>query len=379
MLSPIEPSRDVRALREVLDLPVVAPAPNKVAVLLNRNARRVDDALATRIERIVGKENLYYSRTLEEAEGFAREIVQRGYGTVVCGGGDGTLVQAVNLVLRYIDEANAWRVQRFRRFGERQTLLGKPRFAFLPLGTGNAVRGLVGATSPLDDLRRVVDYVPSRTTRVPLIELDGERFFFAGLGYDSLILNDYNGLKQHAKHPLVKPMMQNVLGYFAAIFSRTLPSVLTGRAGKLSVRVTNAGEGFYVDPRRGDFAQPLETGAAIFEGPATFVGVGTMPFYGYGFKMFPFAGMMPGKMHLRVGRIGPFRTLAHLPSFWKGSFRDPNRVFDFLVDHVRIELDRPFPFQHSGDAQGERTELDLRVSPEAVELIDLHRPRQLTF
>ena len=55
----------------------------------------------------------------------------------VCGGGDGTLVRAYNLVQRYVDESNGWRQERYRRFGEVQNRLQTPRFAFLSLGTGN--------------------------------------------------------------------------------------------------------------------------------------------------------------------------------------------------------------------------------------------------
>ena len=42
---------------------------------------------------------------------------------------------------------------------------------------------------------------------------------------------------------------------------------------------------------------------------------------------------------------------------------------------VRIELRRPFPFQHSGDAQGLRTGLELRVASEKLRLVDYYTPR----
>ena len=104
-----------------------------MAVLLNRNARLVTDKLVRKIERLVGRDHVYYSRSLEEAEAFTREIIQKNYGTIACGGGDGTLTGTVNFVQRYINEANRWRVERYERFGERQDLIGMPRFAFLRL------------------------------------------------------------------------------------------------------------------------------------------------------------------------------------------------------------------------------------------------------
>ena len=46
-------------------------------MLLNRNARRVTDRVMRKIEQIAGSENVYYSRNLDEAEAFCREIVKR--------------------------------------------------------------------------------------------------------------------------------------------------------------------------------------------------------------------------------------------------------------------------------------------------------------
>ncbi|MEZ0312617.1 MAG: diacylglycerol kinase family protein [Myxococcota bacterium] len=361
---------------ETAGLPVAPTDPDKVAVLLNRNARRVTDALAKKLGRLVGSDNLYYSRSLEEAEAFAREIVQRGYGTVVCGGGDGTFVQAINMVQRYIDEANQWRVQRYLRFGEKQTLLGEPRFAFLRLGTGNAIGRLVGATHPAKDLGRIVDYLPRRTQPIPLIREGDDRFFFAGIGYDSQLLNDYNWLKAHTHNKLLKPIMHSVAGYFVALFGRTIPSIMADNK-TVECRVTTVGEAYYVDPARGDFSERLEPGSTLFEGPASYIGAGSTPYYGYGFRIFPFARMMPNMMQLRISNMGPFRTLANLRGLWGGTHRDSKRIFDFLGTHIRVELSRPLPFQHSGDASGERDKLDLVLDPSPLQLVDLSRARQL--
>ncbi|MBC7792605.1 MAG: hypothetical protein H7Z43_02770, partial [Clostridia bacterium] len=253
-------SRD-SLLADTAGLSVADTDPNKVAVLLNRNARRVTDSLARRLGRIVGADNLYYSSSLEQAEAFARTIVQRGYGTVVCGGGDGTFVQAINMVQAYIDEANAWRVERYRRFGETQTLLDCPRFAFLKLGTGNAVGRLVGATHPTRDLTKIVDYLPRRVQNIPLIREGDDRFFFAGIGYDSQLLNDYNWLKEHTRNPLLKPVMHSVAGYFAALFGRTIPRIIAERGKRVEARITTVGPAFYVNPHRGDFSEPIEPGS----------------------------------------------------------------------------------------------------------------------
>ncbi len=379
MLTSIRPS-GIAAPRQksFAQLPRIKPDIRRVAVLLNRNARRVTPFLTREIEAIVGPSHVYQSDTLDEAEGCCREIVQRGYGTVVCGGGDGTLMQAVNMVQRYLGEANAWRTERFTRFGEWQALLAQPRFAALKLGTGNGMSQVVGSHHPTWDLKRIVDYAPMRTQSVPLIEMDGERFFFGGMGYDSVILDDYNWIKSRAKNRLFKALMQNVSGYLIAVFGRTIPRMLTGRVDKIEARVVNLGRAYYVDPRRGDVLQEVPAGEVLFEGDCRIIAAGTTPFFGYGFRVFPFARMSPDLMQLRIGKTGPMRLLPFLPSLWRGTYRNPDQMFDFLVERVSVELKTPYPFQHSGDAQGMRDRLDLHLADDKLELVDLYPPRRPT-
>lgn len=346
-----------------------------IALLLNGNARRVSPRLAQAMERVVGRDHLFYSRSLDEAEAFSQEIVQRGYGTVVCGGGDGTLVRTVNLIHKRIESTNAWRRERFRHGGHEQTLLEMPRFAFLRLGTGNAISDLVGSKDPIADLRRVVDLVPGRTIHLPMATAGTERFFFSGLGNDSLILDDYQWLKTRLTHPLAKPLSHGVLGYLVAGLTRTAPRVLLTRNLRLNARITTRGRGYYVDPRRGDFVEEIESGTVIFEGSASFVGASTVPFFGYRFKAFPFARMMNDTMHLRISTIGPLAAIFHLLGMWRGTYRHPRRFLDFIVDGFHLELDRPFPWQHSGDTQGPVDELTVQMTRRPIELIDFYGAR----
>ena len=80
-------------------------------------------------------------------------------------------------------------------------------------------------------------------------------------------------------------------------------------------------------------------------------------------------------MHLRIANLGPLRTVLNLPSIWTGVYRNPKHVFDFLVEDVSIELDNPYPFQHSGDAQGLRDKIHMRIADEPLRLVDCHTPR----
>ncbi len=375
MLTPIQNiSEETASGLNGTPLPTIQPDERKIAVLLNRNAKQVTETIAKRVERIVGRDHVYYSHSLEEGEAFAREIVQKGYGTIVSGGGDGTLCQTVNMIHRYIKESNQWRIQRYERFDEKQTLIGTPRFAFLRLGTGNGIGSVIGAKNALRDLKSLVDYLPGRTHEIPLVSVDGDECFFAGLGFDSLMLNDYNKLKNKTKNPLLKTILHSVVGYLVTLFTRTLPQALMGKA-KVKVRIINRGKAFYVDPRRGDAVLAVEPGTTIYEGEAMFVGVGSSPFYGAGFKIFPFANMMPNMMHLRIGRINPLVGIFNLMKLWRGHYRNPSKILDYLVEDVRIELVEPFPFQHSGEALGLRQNLEFKIAENNLKLVDFLPPR----
>ena len=58
--------------------------------------------------------------------------------------------------------------------------------------------------------------------------------------------------------------------------------------------------------------------------------IGTIPYYGFGFTMFPFAGRKPGYAQLRVGAPSLAKLLTRLyPAVWRGKFRDDKLTRDF--------------------------------------------------
>jgi len=352
-----------------VSLPVAALATDRVAVIINKNAKQVDDRVAKKLAQKVPSADFFYSRTLEEAESFARHIVQRGYGTVLCGGGDGTLVNVVNHVCRYVEEANDWRIQRARHFGDVQSLLPYPEFGILKLGTGNGLSAVVGASAASLDLQKVLSGPRHPAVEVDMIEAEGQRFVFAGMGYDAWVLNDYVALKKWAqKNPLLKKLSGTAAAYLAAVVTRTVPAMLRQGSHK-QVRVTSLAPGFYMDGRRGDKAIPVAAVQVLYEGPAGLVGVGTAPYYGFGFTMYPFAGMMPRMMQLRIGTISPIETLARLPSLWNGTLRC-DTILDFMVSKVKIESEGDMPYQHSGDGMGHRREMTFSIAKQPLKLVD---------
>lgn len=360
----------------VADLPVAIPDPDKVAIVLNANAKRVTRSVVKKMWRLIGKEHVYFSHSLDEASSFVREIIQQGYGTVVCGGGDGTLTNLINMLYKYIDESNDWRRMVYARNGEVQPLLAPPRIGALKLGTGNGLSDVLGTTNPIKNVARLLEGKTPNTLSIPMIEAEGEYFFFGGQGYDAIVLNDYNWVKDRfGNTPVIAPFVKSLAGYFGGAFLRTIPRAIKSGAA-VQMTVINTGKRcFYVDPRRGDRLMPIEEGAVLFEGPLTMCGVATTPCFGYGLRAYPFAGISTDMMQLRLSSIGPFHLLTQLGAVWAGSYRNFDLIKDYLVESVRVECVRPFPYQHSGEGRGYRESIDYKVSDRRINFVDFYENR----
>ncbi|MBM4371911.1 MAG: hypothetical protein FJ098_09670 [Deltaproteobacteria bacterium] len=329
------------------------PPAERFAVLLNANARRVSREVEELVGEVVPPDDLFLSSSAEEAAEITAEVVRRGYGTVFAGGGDGT-------VMDFLDHVS--RVEPARR----------PAVGILKLGTGNAMARLVSSGNVLADLKTFSSTTPRDVLPLGLVEAEGRRFPFAGLGLDAEILNDYRVFKQRSQGRLMRRLAQNVGGYVAAFATRTMPRLvgrtLRRRVARVRAVVLGA-EALRVDAD-GAVLERHAPGETLFEGPAVIAFAGTVPYYGYGFRVLPLAGRDPQRMHLRLADIGLIRALLNLRSLWHGTYRGPG-IHNFLAAGIRLEFDRAMPFQVGGDAEGERRELELRMVPDAVRLLHL--------
>lgn len=330
-------------------------AESKVAVLLNANAKRVSDRVHRALSHVVPEDDLFFSRTTGEAHTIARTVVDRGYRTVFTGGGDGTFVSFVTEILGHL----------------RGSTLPMPRVGVLKLGTGNALAGMVGATAGqgiLDDvLRARAGEIPC-VRRIDLIEANGRATPFAGVGLDAALLNDYGMVKRKLAAGPLKKLGSGAPGYAIAVATKTLPHYLVHRRMP-EIEVVN-GKG--VATLLGPDGQPVREfgpGELLFRGPAQMCAASTVPFYGFNFRMFPFAGMVPGKMQLRVSNLSPMTILTHLESIWRGRFRHPE-ISDFHVEDFTVRSDEELPLQIGGDAEGYGREIHFGLASRRVELVD---------
>jgi diacylglycerol kinase family enzyme len=339
--------------REVVD--------HRVAVLLNANARKVNPKIVRALSHVVPKKDLFLSRSELDARRIAQQVVDRGYHTIFLGGGDGTLTCFVNEIVNQVEQRRA----------HHPTPM--PRFGILKLGTGNSVASLVRASSTRGD-GLIDDVLRTRAGEVPgyrsvdLLMVEGKRAPFAGLGIDGQLLNDYVWVKENMGHGMLSKVLTGPGGYFASVAFKTVPYCLT-HSTSFDAEVVNGGTTAF---RMGADGHPVETfapGAVMYRGPVMMAAAGTVPFYGFELKMFPFAGKRRGMMDLRIGTLPTTTILANLPKLWNGSWF-PEGLKDFLVKDATIRFSRPMPFQIAGDAKGHRTEVQFSVAPEPIEVVD---------
>lgn len=346
-----------------------------VALILNRNAKGVNKKVEKKLMGIVGPLRTFVCCCEEDAEHALKKVMgDSECKVVVCGGGDGTVTSLLNLMAKVR--------------AENENLKSSPTMCVLRLGTGNALAYLTGAQKNFaKDLQSLVDHLSDEKEKVPeiptsTINLSAEGLpadtaenthcFFAGLGYDARMLQDYMWLRDKTKeNRFLTKMFHNPLGYLVALALRTLPATMRGEH-VFHVKVTNlADEAFAMDSRRGDWAIQYHKDQVIYEGKTGIVSAGTVPFYGGGFRLFPFAGMRPGFAHIRLSHIHPAVATFNIRPLWQGTYRNHKHIHDFLVKDVMVEVDRPTPLHHSGDFMGTASKVRFQVTSDGqTRLVD---------
>lgn len=335
-------------------------APDRVAVVVNGNAKGVTDDLVQILDQIVQSGDLLVSRNLEEGRAIARMIVERGYPTVVTGGGDGTFTQMVSFIVEEADRQGR----------------PVPRFGLLRLGTGNALAWVLGAGSErakgaLADLARIRTEAGSRELR--LLDVEGTLAPFAGLGIDATALHHFKEVKgAFERTPVLRKVATGGAAYAVSIVGRTMPQYLVH--SHPHVRILNEGaDALRVGVDGQPVGEPIREGQVIYDGPSRMVAMSTIPYWGFGARVFPFALDREDRFNLRVVDLSPMDVALHIRSIWRGTYRS-DKVHDFLVDKIRIEYRSPMPLQIGGDPMGKRTVVHAGLSTRPIRVVDFYAP-----
>jgi diacylglycerol kinase family enzyme len=337
------------------------PVRRRIAVIVNGNAKSVTEQVLDTLDQILEAGDLYVSRSIDEGREIARTVLDRGYGTVLTGGGDGTFT---NVVTQVVQEARARGIK-------------PPRFGLLRLGTGNSLAWVVGATGSKGgklaaDVYRLQGDAGARPLR--LVEVEGILAPFCGFGIDANVLADFHAVRDRFRAlPLPIQWTGGAVSYAVAAVTKSFPGYLFKPVPH--VRVTNVGgDAFRIGDNGRPEGRPIAAGELIYEGKARMVSASTIPYYGFGFRVFPFADERSDRMALRVTTIGSFEFLRNFKPLWRGEYRNPTTLFDFLVERVRIDIEPSTAFQVGGDAMGDRQSVEVALSAEPIELVDFFAP-----
>jgi len=160
------------------------------------------------------------------------------------------------------------------------------------------------------------------------------------------------------------PVARRVLGgasrYALSVALRSVPRFAAG--DRPHARVTNLGAPAIEMHRAGPTGREERAGQVLWEGACTLVAGATIPFFGFGLKMFAFAGARSGRFHLRCGDAGLLEILRSTPAAFRGEYFS-DHVVDFLCDRVAIELDRETAIEAGGELLGRHRHVELAIAP----------------
>jgi hypothetical protein len=192
------------------------------------------------------------------------------------------------------------------------------------------------------------------------------------LGIDAIALHDYVETKSLlSKSRLTKPLAAGGPAYFLSIMSRTVPGYFL--RGHPEVRVVNEGGPAVLIGADGRPVTEIPRGETLYQGPSRMVAMSTIPYWGFGARIFPYADEREDRFNLRIVDVDPIQVAIHLRSIWKGSYRG-RAVRDFLCEEISIHYDSPMPMQIGGDPAGEHSSVRARLAPRRIEVVDYYAP-----
>lgn len=326
-----------------------------IAVLVNLRARRGSHRVAAACREELPGADIMVSSTLDEALGFARRIPRDRPSLLVSAGGDGTAVTIVNALRRPIGEDVAG-----------------PALGLLPLGTGNGWANVTGAPRWRKAVRRLGQLAerggPLPLRRFDLVEVCGTVAPFAGTGWDAELIDDFHA-QMTGVGLLPTSMRGGLRGYLHGLFTRTIPRHL--RESQVEVELTNTGEDALTVDDQGR-AVPLPSGrrgAVLYRGPASVCAAGTSAEWGFGFRAFPFAGLVPRRFCMRIYAGKALEATLRMKQLWEGAHPVP-KMHTWMLTRCKATFSREVPFQIGGDRVGFRREVEYALAPDQVDVLD---------
>ena len=262
------------------------------------------------------------------AEGAARE----GFGLVLTLGGDGTVNEVVNGILRA------------RPPGAE----GAPLLAALPGGSANVfIRALGLPVDPVDATGRILRSLPAgRTRTIGLGLADSSRYFCfnAGLGIDAEVVRVVEGLRARGRGASAALYVRTTVRQFTSVTNRREPALTLERDGQPAM------DGLFL-------------GIVSNASPWTYLGQRPV-------NASPRAGFDTGLDLFAMRKLGTLRTL-NVVRQMLGDGGPAGRYVVSLNDQdaLTFRAARPVAFQVDGEYVGEREQVMLRSIPNALRVL----------
>jgi diacylglycerol kinase family enzyme len=261
------------------------------------------------------------------AEGAARD----GHELVLTLGGDGTVNEVVNGMLR-----------------ARPPGAGAPLFAPLPGGSANVFTRALGLPADLVDATgQVLGALQEHRTRSIGLGLAGQRYFCAnaGLGLDAEVVRVVEGLRARGRGASAAMYVWAAVRQFCAVTNRRVPALSLERDGAPALH-------------------GLFLGIVSNSSPWTYLG--QRPVFAS-----PRAGFDTGLDLLAVRRLGTLRTLNLVRQMLSRGGGPSGRHVVSLHDQPALSFRaaRPMAFQVDGEYVGEREHVMLRSIPNALRVL----------
>jgi diacylglycerol kinase family enzyme len=341
-----------------------------LAALLNGRAKRVTPQVVNKLRSLLPDALILVSQDFDEARRHADRIAHEKPDAVFSGGGDGAVTKLLNL----LREAG---VERF------------PSIGVLRLGTGNGWARVAGSPRFV----HMVDKIPLLPKELPtdtynLTEVEGTLTHFTGVGWDAKILNDYLRNMERRQEQLVgsdtaSRLHKGLVGYMYALFRITVPEEFMAlwKHGQPEVKLENLGEMVSTLSAQGEVIPIAGSEAGgprslLYNGKLSVGAAGSSTEWGYGFKAFPFARLVPGRINVRIYDRPVSEGVREMFNLWAGKFPQPG-MFDWFATKVRMTFSRPMPFQIGGDGVGLRESIEFAVAKETVPIVNWGRALEM--
>ncbi len=247
----------------------------------------------------------------------AQEAVEQGRQPIIAAGGDGSISEVVNGMLKGVQSAHLDRL---------------PPLGIMPVGSANDLAVNLGI--PLD-LTAAAKAIAGGNTR--LIDLGFLSYKAAGRENDSPIKRFFDNNSAVGLEPSITLIQQRITRIHGAI--RYLLAALIGVV------------------RNPTWNVEMEWDGGSYQGPVNLVSVGNTRLTGGLFYMTPHADPVDGKLTFIYGHVpGRLRILQLLPRAMKpgkGSFVEHPAIHEEHATWLRIRFDQPSPLHTDGEIQCE--------------------------